>query len=779
MFLPRWRSVLTALSFCFAIGGSARAADADLDGKQIYANKCAQCHGSAGEGSKDIASPLEGDLSISELAKVIQETMPEDDPGSLSPEESQAVAAHVHDAFYSAIARARNKPARIELARLTVRQYRHAVADLIGSFAPPVKQTSDRGLEGEYFNGRRPQGRRERVARRIDPQIDFDFGTEAPLDGIEDPTRYSIRWNGSVYAPETGDYEFVVRTEHAARLWINESGEPLIDAWVKSGDDTEFTASKYLVGGRVYNLRLEFSKAKQGVDDSDKQKEKPPSAPASLSLQWQRPRGGVEPIPTRFLRPENAPEAYICDVPFPPDDRSYGWERGTAVSKAWDEATTQAAIAAAGYIEERLNKLAYTNDEAPDREAKLRRFCTNFAERAFRCPSDSDSLKPYVDRQFAESPDPDAAVKRIVLLVLKSPRFLFREVADGHEAHDVAARLSFGLWDSIPDRELFNAAQYNRLNNAEHVRKQAERMLADLRAETKLRNFLLTWLHIDATADLSKDRERFPDFDEATSNDLWTSLELFLDDVLESEDADFRQLLLSNEVYLNERLADFYNANSRPENGYQRIALDDGHRAGVLTHPYLMARFAYNRESSPIHRGVFLARGVMGTALHPPPEAFTPLSPELHPDLTTRERVTLQTKADSCMVCHRIINPLGFALERFDAVGRYREAERSKIVDDTAAYPVSTGEPVTLKGARSLAEFLAGNEDCHAAFVEQMFQFLVQQSAAAYGPEIIEELRQTFAEKDFNIRHLAVEIMVASALQGRETKGAENKTAQK
>jgi hypothetical protein len=239
--------------------------------------------------------------------------------------------------------------------------------------------------------------------------------------------------------------------------------------------------------------------------------------------------------------------------------------------------------------------------------------------------------------------------------------------------------------------------------------------------------------------------------------------------VLSSPAADYRRLLLDDEVYLNSRLAKMYGVESSDSEGFRKLRLDAGHRAGVLTHPYVMARFAYGSESSPIHRGVFLARGVLGRTLQPPPDAFVPLPPDLHPDLTTRERVTLQTQTTECMSCHQIINPLGFALEQFDAVGRYREQDRGKPVDATVEYESPAGELVRLNGARELAEYLAGSEESQAAFVEQLFHHLVQQPVAAYGPKTLEQLVKQFATDDYNIRKLAAEIVVATALVPRQT----------
>ncbi|HEX6986951.1 MAG TPA: PA14 domain-containing protein, partial [Planctomycetaceae bacterium] len=238
----------------------------EITGEQIYREQCAVCHGEKGEGTEDsYPNPLAGDRPLAELAKLIDETMPEGEPEVLSAEDSAKVAAYIYDAFYSPDAQARNKPPRIELSRLTVRQYRNAVADLVGSFAGSGTWDDQRGLEASYYDDRRSR-RDKMVIRRRDATIDFDFGTSSPDAEKIGPHQFAIEWEGSVFAPETGEYEFVVRSEHAARLWVNDPDRPLIDAYVKSGDDTEYRATITLLGGRAYPLRMEFSKATQGVN---------------------------------------------------------------------------------------------------------------------------------------------------------------------------------------------------------------------------------------------------------------------------------------------------------------------------------------------------------------------------------------------------------------------------------------------------------------------------------------------------------------------------------
>jgi hypothetical protein len=724
---------------------------------------------------------------VHELAQLIDKTMPDGAPEKCDAEQSLRVAAYIHEAFYSPAAQARNKPSRIELSRLTVRQYQNAVSDLVGSFRPQSQLPGERGLKGEYFKGRQPRGG-ERVIERIDPTIQFDFGEGAPHEQLE-AHQFSISWEGAVLAPETGEYEFIVRTQHAARLWVNDLAQPLIDAWVKSGDDTEYRGTIRLLGGRAYALRLEFSKAKQGVDDSDKNKDKPPpKVKASIALEWKLPHLPAEAIPARCLVPQSTSERFVVTTPFPPDDRSVGYERGTSISKAWDQATTDAAIETAGYVAERIDELSginprprrvfgrrgrrnESNDSPPeisaaDREAKLREFGYKFVERAFRRPLTDEERQLYIEQQFAAAANQEVAIKRVVLLALKSPRFLYREIdAPGGEAYNVASRLSFGLWDSLPDEELLKAAAAGELTTKEQIAAQAERMVADVRTRAKVRQFFLQWLKIEQPPDMAKHPERYKEFDEAVAADLRASLELFLDDVIWGERSDFRDLLLADSLPLNGRLAQLYGAELPADAAFEKVSLKSGERAGLLSHPYLLAAFAYTDTSSPIHRGVFISRSLLGRSLKPPPQAVSPLAPDLHADLTTRERVALQTNSAACMSCHAMINPLGFTLEHYDAIGRYRAEEKGQPVNSTGKYLTRNGDTVEFAGVRDLAQFLANSEESHTAFVQQLFHYLVKQPVRAYGAERLPELTREFRENEFNIRKLVATIAASSATQ--------------
>ncbi len=759
-------TVSLALLAAFSVSPGAQTSKATSKppaGEAVYKQQCAACHGAKGEGSKQYSKALAGSRTSTELAAFISKSMPPG-PKKCPVGDSKLVAAYIYDAFYSPVAQARNKPAHVALSRLTVRQYRNAVADLIGSFRGPTNLNDSRGLHAEYFKTARLRNT-DRVVERIDPEVKFDYGTTGPTPGQADPYQFAMKWDGSIIAPDTGEYEFVVRTEHAIQLWVNDFKQPLIDALVKSGNDNEYRATLFLIAGRAYPLRLDFSKGVTGVDNLEKVKQKPPTK-ASISLLWRRPKQSLEVIPQRCLAPITVAQAYVPSTPFPPDDRSIGYERGTSVSKAWDDATTNDAIDTASYVVARLREFTGAADNAPDREVKLKAFCKQFVERAFRRPITPELEQFYVTKRFQNTPDLETAVKRVVLLTLKSPRFLYHETGIiPQDAYEVASNLSFGLWDSIPDKELLKAAATGQLSTREQIMKQAERMAADPRAWVKLREFLFLWLKLDQSPDLAKDVKRFPGFDQETASDLRTSLELFLENVVWNDKSDYRELMLTDKVFLNGRLAKLYGASLPSDSGFQQISLNGDERAGVLTQPYLLASFAYTDNSSPIHRGVLIARNMLGRTLQPPPAAFAPLAADLHPKLTTRQRVALQTKPAACNGCHGMINPLGFTLERFDAIGRLRDKENDQPIDATGSYLGRTGDTAKFGGAKDLAQFLAKSPEAHAAFVEKLFHHLVKQPVLAYGPKTLPNLQGFFETHDYNIRDLMVEIMATTALK--------------
>ena len=474
----------------------------------------------------------------------------------------------------------------------------------------------------------------------------------------------------------------------------------------------------------------------------------------------------LEPIPQRCLTPGWTSESLVVNVPFPAEDRSNGYERGILVSKGWQDAVTSAALQTASYVVDHLDELAGLRSGDPDRPKKIATFTTRLFETAFRRPLSSEEQTRYVQGCLQKAPSPEAGLKRAVLLAISSPRFLYPAlVDDGAPSRDygVATRLALALWDSLPDRTLLDAARKGELRDPIKVESYARKALENPRAREKMHGFFQEWLELNRGEDLAKDAKAFPGFDEALLADLRTSLRLFLDDTFWGANPDYRLLLLSDSLFLNERLGQFY---GKPVQGtaFQKVAFASEQRAGVITHPFLLSTLAYHNNTSPIHRGVFLTRNIVGMTLKSPVVANKFDDAKFNPDLTMREKVTQMTRSQACMGCHQTINPLGFSLENYDGVGRWRTKEKNKPIDPKSDFLTSEGDTIRLESARNVAEFAAASPSAHFAFVHQLYHHVAKQPLEAYGPGTADRLRAEFEKSGLNIRQLLVRLAVTASL---------------
>ena len=739
-----------------------------------------------GQGVEDrYEKPLLGEESVTSLARIIEQTMPEEKPELCIGPESKQVAEYVYHEFYSRAARERKgltPAARLELTRLTVSQYRNVVADLIGHFTPSPDHgdsSSEPGLSGEYYQSRGMSKAHKRKLSRVDPKIQFDFGEGSPAEDIT-ADQFAIVWQGSLLAKDTGNYDFRITTPNGSRLYINTEFQErrrrlrddssvagkaaLIDAWVSSGTKQTHKARIFLLGGRHYPIRLEFFKYKEEV--------------SSVSLEWKAPRDVWRVLDHHALTSAQTPRNYVVETDFSADDQSQGYERGNSISPQWHRSTSNASIAAAAEVIYRLPILSGVKDNTPDREDALLNFVRRFAYVAFRRPLTEDENQRFANLFAAASNDVELAVRRSILFILNSPHFLYTDLTPANASthqHTIAGRLSFALWDSIPDATLLAAADQGKLQTADQLRDQAARMLADSRAKAKLRHFFEHWLELEER-DLAKDKELFPDFDELVIRDLRHSLSTFLEEIVWSDSSDYRDLLRADYLLLNEKLRILYSPVSPDTpppataatsgDQFERVTFPSGRRAGVLTHPYLLSALAYHNNTSPIHRGVFLTRNIVGRPLKPPPEAVAFKDDEFDAELTMREKVTQLTEDTACMSCHSVINPLGFALENYDAVGRWRTLDNNKPVSTQSLYVTATGETLVVQNAADIATYAIENENAHRAFIIQVFRHILKQEPAAFGPETISKLRLAFVSDDFNIQKLVARIAVLSASHG-------------
>lgn len=764
---------LAVAALC-AVGMPCRALDLESHpGKAIYQKLCTECHGGDGMGSADFpdVDPLIGTRTLESLTGKIERTMPEDEAHLCVGEEAKQVAEYVYHAFYSLEAQTRGKVITPDLTRLTNTQLRNSVSDLIATFRnagyPP--DNTEPGIKGHYTLDDRSRAGNNDFQRekfdRIDPRISFFYGENLPPlpEGMNSELKqFNIDWRGSLYAWDTGVYEFTIRTRNGVRLFLNEhdhSAVPTIDGWVAPDNEIrEVKGRIFLYGGRRYPLRLEMFKYKEKL--------------AMIELRWKPPHGAEEIVPNHVLTHHWSPETFVSDIALPADDRSYGYERGTTVSRVWLDAVNEMAFAAADHVITHADELSKPfaieekgegEKKERDRGARLRELAAEFTARAYRRPLKPGERESLVDAVFTQNGDAEEALRQVVLRALTSPYFLYPGTSfdSPHSPWAKASAMALASWDSVPDNYVREQASKNELNDPKKLEALAWRMQWDGRARDKIRGFFHHWLELHRVSEIAKDSELYPEFSDAMIGDLRTSLELFIDDIVWSDASDYRQLLLANHLFLNERLGKIY---GKPEvkGSFQKVSLPENARNGIITHPFLLTSFAYHNNTSPIHRGVFLTRNIVGLALKPPPEAIEFKDNHFPPDLTMREKVTEMTRAQACMSCHSMINPLGFSLEHYDAIGRWREKERDKPINDDGVLETDSGDRIEIKGPRDVAEYAANSPAAHQAFVRHLFHHTVKQPLLAYGPDTAQHLEESFRQNGHNIRHLLIKMAIAA-----------------
>jgi hypothetical protein len=352
-----------------------------------------------------------------------------------------------------------------------------------------------------------------------------------------------------------------------------------------------------------------------------------------------------------------------------------------------------------------------------------RSFIETFLARAFRRPALPEELSSF-GTLFESSLTRDglaAALELLVAAVLQSPQFLYRiEFAPGtgeqYRAYDVASRLSYQLWASMPDQALLQAAAAGELTTAEQIEAQAQRLMADARAERASIEFSRRWLNLEELNSSDKAPEVFPEYSAELKQEWSAAIQTFLGDVMWRSQGGLTTLLTTNQFPLSAKLAPLYGL--PPSDGMHTF--NPAERAGILTHPALTAMLAHDNQSSPVLRGVFVRERILCEELPLPPPGLVIVAPDPSPDATTRERFAVHTENEACSGCHSLIDSLGFAFEHYDALGRFRTQDGGKAVDASGGLTSPNPELAgPLRDAVELAQRLAGSQqvsDCVASY---------------------------------------------------------------
>ena len=408
-------------------------------------------------------------------------------------------------------------------------------------------------------------------------------------------------------------------------------------------------------------------------------------------------------------------------------------------------------------------------------------FIQDFGKRAFRRPllqSETERFKAVFDWALADADLGrfEDGIQLVIETMLQSPSFLYRpELGEQtpiegdivpFTSWEMATKLSYMLWNTMPDNALFAAAEADELQTKEQIAAQARRMLEDDKARDLVRNFHTQWLQLTHLDSLTKDSGVYPNYDNSLRG-LWKEeIQTFVEQVILEGDGSLRTLLTANYSFMNEELASFYGDDvldsiSGPE--LRQVQLQPERRAGLLTSAGLMASHANVNQSSPVFRGKFVREQLMCNTLPLPPNDLVIEPPELDPTKTTKEQFEEIGANPACAGCHTLMNPIGFIFEHYDGIGQWRDQQNGKPIDATGQVVQTDDIDGDYDGAPELARALADSTQVQECVSSQWFRFAYNRTVTSEDSCSIEQLNDVFRASDFNIRSLLVALTQTNA----------------
>jgi len=407
-----------------------------------------------------------------------------------------------------------------------------------------------------------------------------------------------------------------------------------------------------------------------------------------------------------------------------------------------------------------------------------------FVQRAFRRPVSKDELNPYVglvERVVADDRSFGRGIQVAISGILVSPHFLFRieehSRADNAQQiqslsqYELASRLSYFIWSSMPDDQLFSLASAGKLSDPIVLRQQVKRMLADDRSQALVDNFASQWLNLRNLENIKPDPDQFGFFDEQLRNDMKRETELFFEAVMR-EDRSVLDLVTGRFSFLNERLAKHYGIEGVTGDEFRKVSLQDYPRAGVLTQGSILTLTSNPDRTSPVKRGKWILVNVLGTPPPDPPADVPELAAaqKASPTATLKEQLALHRENASCAICHRQMDPLGLGLENFDAVGRWREKDEDQVIDPQGSLP--NGEK--FKSPLELIQVLGGRqEDFHRALAGKMLTYATGRGLQYYDRCAVDDIIKNMRKSENRFSALVTEIVLSEPFRKKRGDGGQ------
>lgn len=469
---------------------------------------------------------------------------------------------------------------------------------------------------------------------------------------------------------------------------------------------------------------------------------------------------------------------------FPGDDRAFGFDNvaeALQLSPAHVELLEQATFALVDELlaaRDRGEGGAYERvlvcrpDDPPGPRACIAAIIAAFGPRASRRPLSDDeraALLAVYDDALAEGAGWDDALGAVLATVLLSPSFLFRIERDAdtpgpHRIDDfeLASRLSYFLWSSMPDDELLDAAAAGRLHDPQRLEQEVRRMLADPRARALVDDFAGQWLGIRGIPDLLKDAHRFPDWDDALAASMRGELEHFFASMID-EGRPIEDLLVARDGFVDARLAEHYGIAAPAEPGFARIDWGAAPRRGVLTSGGLLSVLAYPFTTSPARRGKFVLEQLLCAPAGSPPDGVEISAPTGQSAKNDASAERLANPA--CAPCHARMDPLGLAFERYDATGHYRTEELDEPIEPGGTLP--GGE--AFADALELGELVAADPEFSRCAVRRGLGYALGRGLGADDEPWIDELALRFDAAEHDTAELFVLVATSEMFRWRTT----------
>jgi hypothetical protein len=480
---------------------------------------------------------------------------------------------------------------------------------------------------------------------------------------------------------------------------------------------------------------------------------------------------------------------------FPPDEEAGGFDNQAAVlvvspllAEHYMSAAEQLATTHTPTLMQELSACQGSPIDEVACEADADAFIRSFGKRTYRRPLTDAEVLEHLEVFRAgtmlgdEGYSGSTGIEMVVQLMLQSPHFLYRvefgmaEPESGDvvalTSYEIASRLSYLLWNTMPDSALFEAADADQLRTPEQIEQQARRMLATPRAREAVKNFHRQWLHLDDIEPqilaIGKNPEIYPDY-YAGLPMLWRrETEAFIDHAVFEQHADVTELFTAPYTMMNSELADFYGVSGPNGIDFVRVELDPSRYAGFLTHAGLLALLAKPDRSSPIHRGKFV-REFLFCQPPPPPPDVVPEAPSVDETQTTREQFSQHSADPLCEGCHRLMDPIGFGFEHFDGIGRYRETEWAGLEIDARGELNNTDVDGPYNGVVELAERLASSDQVKTCVAMQWFRFAYGRSETAADTCSMQDVQAAFAAAEYDIKELIVALTLTDAFRYRHS----------